>query len=587
MNVSRRILLVLAIGLFTPAILSVRSLVNTRELLLDARATEVRHLDEAAYATVVAYHDRFLRGLMSEAAAKEAAKDAVRAMRYDEGNYFFIWDLNGVGVAHGGNAALEGRNFLTGADARAKPGIADMVGKLVALARDHREGFARYKIPKAGQTVPLDKIGYSKLFEPWGWAIGTGAYSADIDATYWAKARINLSIMLGLTAVAGLISFLLARDLSGSLRRLSGAMGRLAAGDLETVVPALDRGDEIGVMAGTVHVLKEEAVKARRLEAEKAAEQASAIEAAALVVGLIGEGLDRLAAGDLTFRLEARLPPAYEKLRSDLNGATSQLMALIEGIVGNTSAIRAGTGEIADAADDLSRRTEQQASSLERTATALDAITATVGRTAESSEQARLIVTATRLEAERTGSLVRTAIGAMQDIETSSVRIGRIVGAIDDIAAQTNLLALNAAVEAGRAGSEGRGFAVVASEIRSLAQSSAAAATEIKALIDASTRHVSQGVRLVGETGESLERIVERVSSLDSTIVGIAHAAREQARGLHQVNTAVRQMDVVTQRNVAMVEHSTVATHALMRETEHLATFTSRFLTSRLATGAS
>ena len=480
--------------------------------------------------------------------------------------------------------------------------MADMVTKLVTVARDKTEGFARYQIPKAGETVPLDKIGYSKLFAPWGWAIGTGAYVTDIDAAFWSEARSDLIAAVCLTVLAGFISYLLGRNLSQALKRLTVAMKSLADGDLSPSVPSIGRRDEVGVMAGAVHVFKENALRSRALEQERAqseaertvldeqmrsdAERSSSAEAAALVVNSIGAGLERLAAGDLTQRLDTPLPPAYEKLRSDLNSATGQLKDLIGGVVVNISAIRSGTGEIATAADDLSRRTEQQAASLEETASALDEITATVQKTADGAKHASEVVSAARADAEQSGRVVQDAVAAMGAIEKSASEISQIIGVIDEIAFQTNLLALNAGVEAARAGEAGRGFAVVASEVRALAQRSADAAKEIKGLIATSSRQVSSGVTLVDETGRALTRILAQVAEIKGIVDEISASAREQATGLQEVNSSVNQMDQVTQQNAAMVEQSTAASHSLAGEAEQLATLVGRFRIGRRGLGA-
>ena len=268
LSVSRRIFLVLAIGFVTPTFVSIQSLKTVRNSLLAARASEVKHLDEAAWTLVASYHDRAEKGLMSDDAAKDAAKSALRDMHYDGRNYFFIWDMDGVSVAHGGNPTLEGRNFIVGPDAVKCPGVSDMVKKLVRIARDEKEGLAQYQIPKAGETTALDKIGYSKLFEPWHWAIGTGAYLTDIDAFYWSQMRSDLLIVACLTIVTGLLSSLLGRDLSSSLRRLTGAVKSLAGGDLTVAIPSADRGDEVGVMARAMRVFKENAVQAALQGAE-------------------------------------------------------------------------------------------------------------------------------------------------------------------------------------------------------------------------------------------------------------------------------------------------------------------------------
>jgi methyl-accepting chemotaxis protein len=387
------------------------------------------------------------------------------------------------------------------------------------------------------------------------------------------------------------------------LTRMTRAMSRLAEGDLETDIPGVGRGDELGAMAHAMQVFRQEAIKASDLEREAAegstrraakdervrieAEQAAAAEAARIVVGSIGAGLARLAEGDLTYRLDTELPPAYEKLRVDLNGAMEHLQGVVRGIITNTGALRSGASEVAQAADDLSRRTEQQAATLEQTAAALEEITSTVRKTAEGSMRASETISQTKVDAQKSGEVVRQAVGAMGNIEKSSREISQIIGVIDEIAFQTNLLALNAGVEAARAGDAGRGFAVVASEVRALAQRSASAAKEIKALISSSAEQVGFGVKFVGEAGQSLDRVVTQISGITDAIAEMASAAKEQANGLHEVNTGINQMDQVTQQNAAMVEQSTAACHSLAQQTDELAGFTAQFRISQAPGGAS
>jgi methyl-accepting chemotaxis protein len=382
---------------------------------------------------------------------------------------------------------------------------------------------------------------------------------------------------------------------SAPLQAMTGAMRRLAQGDNETIIPAVGQRDELGEMADAVVVFRDAAIakieadarmveaKARSEDDRRAASEAAIAEQQALVVESFGVALERLAQGDLTYRVSGGLPAEYEKLRSDFNAAMGALKETISVVVTNVSAIRTGSGEISQAADDLSRRTEQQAASLEETAAALDEITATVNRTAAGARQAAETVRAAKSDAETSGNIVRDAVSAMGAIEQSAREINQIIGVIDEIAFQTNLLALNAGVEAARAGDAGRGFAVVASEVRALAQRSAEAAKAIKALITASTGQVSTGVSLVGQTGEALQRIVGRVAEIDDLMSEIAASAQEQASGLHQVNIAVNQMDQVTQQNAAMVEESTAASHSLTQEAASLAGSVSRFQISPAA----
>ncbi len=300
-------------------------------------------------------------------------------------------------------------------------------------------------------------------------------------------------------------------------------------------------------------------------------------------VNAIATGLSRLAEGDLKKRIDVDFIPSLDRLRVDFNASIEALEHSMVAITGSTQAIRTGIGEISTAADDLSRRSEQQASSLEETAAALEEITVTVKKTADGAQHARDVVSAAKVDADKSGVVVREATAAMSGIEKSSNQISQIIGVIDEIAFQTNLLALNAGVEAARAGDAGRGFAVVASEVRALAQRSAEAAKEIKGLISASTAQVEQGVALVTQTGNALERIVAQVVEINNIISDIASSAQQQAAGLQQVNTAVNEMDKVTQQNAAMVEETTAACHSLVAETEELTQMVGRYQTRQVA----
>ncbi len=406
----------------------------------------------------------------------------------------------------------------------------------------------------------------------------------------WAR---NLAIISGILCVLiGLGSaWLITRATVRPIASMTAAMRALAGGDHGIAIPAAGQRNEIGEMAAAVIVFRNAAIEKQRLEEEAAATRTAAEAERArqekdrqivadqqnLVVDQLAASLASLAAGDLTCSLTMNFAPEYERLRIDFNQAVRQLHSVVGGIVGSTEAIRSGSLEIAQASDDLSRRTEQQAASLEETAAALDEITAAVRRTADGAAQARQIVTATKGDVEQSSVVVQDAVKAMGTIEGSARQIGSIIGVIDEIAFQTNLLALNAGVEAARAGDAGRGFAVVASEVRALAQRSADAAKEIKALIQSSGLQVSQGVKLVGETGTVLSRISARVHEIAVSVTEIAASAQEQATGLHQVNTAVNQMDQVTQQNAAMVEQATAASHALSGEAVELGRITAQF----------
>jgi methyl-accepting chemotaxis protein len=406
---------------------------------------------------------------------------------------------------------------------------------------------------------------------------------------------VILALVLGALFVA--VGKLVRQPLAG----ITTAVGELSAGRYDKPVGGADKHDEVGEIAraleGFRHGLAENRALRAGQEAANAAaeterrrseaERAAVAEQQNVVVTALARALERLAQGDLTARVDAQVAPEYEALKHDFNVAMSQLQNTMGVVVGATSSMRSGADEISKAADDLSRRTEQQAASLEETAAALDEITATVRKTAEGANHAQGVVQTARSNAAESANVVQRATDAMSQIEDSSRQIGQIIGVIDEIAFQTNLLALNAGVEAARAGEAGRGFAVVASEVRALAQRSAEAAREIKTLINASSSQVGQGVSLVADTGKALQLIVTQVAEINGIVTEIAASAQEQAVGLQQVNTAVNQMDQVTQQNAAMVEESTAASHSLANEAVELARLIGQFKTGDHAAAAS
>ncbi|MBA5805121.1 methyl-accepting chemotaxis protein [Rhizobium changzhiense] len=400
-------------------------------------------------------------------------------------------------------------------------------------------------------------------------------------------------VLIGIAVLAAVgFSVVVAQiGIAGPMMQLRQRMTRLAEGDTTSDVSGLDRGDEVGQMAKAVSVFRDNAIERARIEARAEAdrdvsdserrdrEAQKAREASELdrAVTALGDGLRRLAAGDLASHIAEPFVAHLDALREDFNNSVEKLNETMHTVGANARAIGAGANEIRSSADQLSQRTEQQSASVEETAAALEEITTTVRDAAKRAEEASQLVARTRLGAEKSGDVVRKAVSAMQQIEKSSGEISNIIGVIDDIAFQTNLLALNAGVEAARAGDAGKGFAVVAQEVRELAQRSAKAAKEIKALISTSGSHVQTGVSLVGETGKALDAIVAEVQEINQHVHAIAEASREQSIGLQEINTAVNTMDQGTQQNAAMVEESTAASHNLATEAAALNNLLSQF----------
>jgi methyl-accepting chemotaxis protein len=292
------------------------------------------------------------------------------------------------------------------------------------------------------------------------------------------------------------------------------------------------------------------------------------------VQAIVAKAID----GDLTARIREEGKEAFFKtLASGVNRVLMNMADVVRSMAGAAAEVRTGSEEISRGNADLSQRTEEQASSLEETASSMEEMTSTVKNNADNAAQANQLAAAAREQAERGGSVVGAAVAAMGEINASSKRIADIISVIDEIAFQTNLLALNAAVEAARAGEQGRGFAVVASEVRNLASRSAEAAKEIKTLIQDSVGKVTEGTRLVDESGKALAEIVVRVKKVTDVMAEIASSSREQASGIEQVNKAITMMDDVTQQNAALVEEASAAAQALTEQASNLTQLISRY----------
>jgi methyl-accepting chemotaxis protein len=556
------------------------------------RIGQLRAVNQTVVALAKAKQQQVAEGRITEDEAKARTINEVNAVRYGDNGYVAITSGQGTAIAHLVKTEI-GKNLNT---------IPDVTGFYFfpdVAPRAKRDGSAVVELhfPRPGTTTALKKITVFTYFEPWDWYFSTGVFVDDLEAVAWQSATRFFGICAVLLVVLGALAMVIVRAIQHPLLELRTNLGDLASGKLDIDIPLATRRHEIGDIGRAVQVLQQEAVDKQRTEAALAAErqrqvdaQREAAEAAQATVAqqyvaveAIGDGLARLSEGDLTCEIETEFAPAYERLRTDFNAAVRHLQAAMQEVLTHTQAIGQGTGEIASAADDLAKRTEQQAASLEQTAAALGEITTTVRQTASGSSRTQLVVATTKAGAEQSAKIMEQAVAAMGAIETSARKIGQIIGVIDEIAFQTNLLALNAGVEAARAGEAGRGFAVVATEVRALAQRAAEAAKEIKVLVTTSMQQVEQGVHLVAETGTALGAIQSGVAEINAAISEIAASAAEQANGLAEVNSAVNQMDQMTQQNAAMVEQNTAATHSLSHETQALNTAMARFRIARNA----
>jgi len=409
---------------------------------------------------------------------------------------------------------------------------------------------------------------------------------------------VMLGGMAGAIVLGLIIAIVMSRSITGPLASLRKSMAQLAGGALDAPVPYLGETTEIGEMAKTVAVFRDNAVAARQRDAEQraaddrrrqaeddqrhheaeiVAEVTEVAKAAALghlelrisldgkdgFMGQLCQSVNELLAntadaltemervlaalstGDLNQHIDTNYQGLFGLVKDDVNVTIERLREVVLGISDGSHSIFNTSREVADGSQDLSDRTEQQASNLEETASAMEEIAATVKKNADNAQHANQLAGEAR-------------------------NIADIMGMIDEIAFQTNLLALNAAVEAARAGEAGKGFAVVAQEVRSLAQRSGEASKDIKRLIGESTGHIRRGVGLVTGAGKTLEGIVSSVRAVADLVADIALASKEQSTGVEEVNLSVTKMEEMTQHNAALVEESAAAARSLEEHARHL-----------------
>ncbi len=287
--------------------------------------------------------------------------------------------------------------------------------------------------------------------------------------------------------------------------------------------------------------------------------------------------LEKVAEGDMTVTLDVDTKDEVGQMAVALNRAVEKLNSTLQEVADSAANASSSSQQLAAAAESIASGAQEQAASLEETSASLEEITATVRQTADNANQASQLAVSSKDSALQGQEVVSNAITAMTEINASSSKISDIISTIDEIAFQTNLLAVNAAVEAARAGDEGRGFAVVASEVRSLAQRSAVAAKEIKGLIQDSLRKVEAGSALVNRSGETLLGIVGSVKRVTDIVGEIAAASGEQSTGIEQVNTAMTQMDQVTQSNSAQTEELSATAQSLSEQSARLLELISAF----------
>ena len=425
-------------------------------------------------------------------------------------------------------------------------------------------------VSATGVVLPLSLKGFD-------WAL---VLETDTETAFAMVGQIRNMALVMIAAsilVSVAVSWLVANRVTKPIHSLREVTTSLANEDYAVEISGLRRGDEFGDLARSLDSFRDKLKLAD--EAAHLVEESNRETQA--VVDEMSQALSQLQQGNLVSDIETPFADHYETLRANYNKSLLMLRTSLSEVIAAAQQVDQFSQEQRGSAIEMAERTETQGATLEKTVAALEELTSGLRGTAEKAEEVDSKMRSTRKDAENSNDVVRSAVDAMDQIQRTSEEISKIINVIDDIAFQTNLLALNAGVEAARAGSAGAGFAVVASEVRALASRASDAAGEIQQLTSASEEHVANGVSMVGAAGETLTRIINRVSDVSVLVTDIADGVQSQSQGLQGINEAMRDLDAVTQQNTAMAEEASAASQLLQNEAKALTGATTQFQISK------
>jgi len=493
-RISFKLAVMIGLSLAGMVIMAPIALYTMRAQMMTDRQAKTQQMIDVGYGILTHYQKLEADGKLPQADAQKAAIQELKSLRYDKVEYFWINDMSPKMIMHPIKPELDGKDL---GEMKDPNGNRLFIG-FVDVVKAQGAGFYSYLWPKPGFEQPVSKISYVKGFAPWGWIIGTGIYLDDVDAVFRQTAQMFALVCLAVFALVLISSFFIGRSVTRPLTIITNLTDRLASGDSAFEVPFTARKDEVGALAKSLRVFKDNAEAITKMHAEQVQVKTEA------------DAEKRKSMMDLANKFEASVQAVVGDVIRDAN----EMQGTAQGMSQTASQASDRSKAVAMASQEASANVQTVASAAEELSASISEITQRVGQAAQIADKAAA-------DGQRTNETV-------QGLAVAAHKIGEVIGLINDIASQTNLLALNATIEAARAGEAGKGFAVVASEVKSLASQTAKATEEISAQINA----------IQAET----QQVVENIQSIRSTIMEVNEISSSIAVAVEQQGAATQEI---------------------------------------------